>query len=89
MVIDDLNTLRMAISPKKADSPLVIDANAVLPLSIPFERFKPIRGRQPKIFQPDSRVNRVELHKCPPLNLARESFHKLALEDSLVIGITE
>lgn len=44
MVIDDLNTLRMALSPEKADSPLVIDANAVLPLSIPFECFKPIRG---------------------------------------------
>lgn len=89
MVIDDLNTLRMALSPEKANSPLVIDANAMLPLSIPFERFKPIRSRQSKIFQSDSRINRVELHKCPPLNLARESFHKLTLEDSLGIGITE
>jgi hypothetical protein len=89
MVINDLNTLRMALSPEKANSPLVVDASAVLSLSIPLERFKPIRSRQSKIFQSDSCINRVELHKCPPLNLARESFHKLTLKDSLGIGITE
>lgn len=89
MVIDDLNTLRMTISPEKADPPLVIDADAIRSFSIPFERLEPIRGRQPEIFQPDSGVNRVQLHECPLLNLSRESFHEFALKDSLSIGIAK
>ena len=89
MVIDDLNTLRMAISPEKADSPLIINAKAILPLAITLQRLKPIRRRQPEILQPDSRINHIELHEGPLLNLARESFHEFALKDSLGIGITE
>ena len=89
MVIDNLNSLRMAISPEKADTPLIIDANAILPLAITLQRLKPIRGRQPKIFQSDSRINRVELHKCPLLNLSRKSFHELALKDSFGVGIAK
>jgi hypothetical protein len=89
MIIDDLNTLCMPISPEKANSPLVIDANAMLPLAIPFERLKPIRRRQPEIFQPDCCVNRVQLHKCPLLNLSRESFHEFSFKDSLGVGIAK
>ena len=89
MVIDDLNTLRMAVPPEKADPPLVIDANAIRSLAIPLQHFESIRRRQPKIFQPRSRINRIELHERPLLNLARESFHEFALKDSLGIGITK
>ncbi len=89
MVIDYLYTLRMAISPEKADSPLIINANAIRSLAIPLQHFKSIRRRQPKIFQPHSCINRIELHEGPLLNLARESFHEFALKDSLGIGITE
>lgn len=87
MVIDDLYTLRMAVLPEKADSPLIINANAIRPLAITLQRLKPIRRRQPKILQPDSRINRIEFHEGPLLNLTRESFHEFALKDSL--GILE
>lgn len=89
MVIDDLNTLRMAISPEKANPPLVIDANAIRSLAISLQHFKSIRRRQPKIFQPRGRINRIELHECPLLNLAWESFHEFALKDSFGIGIAK
>jgi len=89
MVIHDLNTLRMSIAPEKADSPLIIDANALRSFAIPFERLEPIRGRQPEIFQPDSCVNRVQFHECPLLNLSRKSFHEFALKNSLSVGIAK
>jgi hypothetical protein len=45
--------------------------------------------RQSKIFQPRSRINRIELHESPLLDLARKAIHEFALKDSLGIGITE
>ena len=45
MIINNLNFVYAVISPFKTDSPLIIDANAVLPFACPLQRFKPIRGR--------------------------------------------
>ena len=85
MVIDDLNTLRMTISPEKADPPLVIDANALRALAIPLQHFKSIRRRQSKIFQSDSRINRIELHESPLLNL----ILPLRIESDSIAGFHE
>lgn len=89
MVIDDLNTFRMAVSPEKADPPLVIDANAIRSLAIPLQHFESIRRRQPKIFQPRSRINRIELHESPLLTLAWDPFTNSRLKIRSAVGITE
>jgi hypothetical protein len=44
MVIDDLNVLGSTARPAKADSPLVVDPNAVLTLAVTLERFEAISG---------------------------------------------
>jgi hypothetical protein len=45
MVIYDLDILSISLGPSEADTPLVVDANAHLPCSIPFQGFKSIAGR--------------------------------------------
>ena len=42
MVIDDLNVVRIAITPPKANPPLIVDPDAVLPLSVTGQRLQPI-----------------------------------------------
>jgi len=45
VVIDDLDVCWAVICPDKADTPLVIDANAVLSSSVSFESFQPVTRR--------------------------------------------
>jgi hypothetical protein len=47
MVIDDFDIFRARIRPTKANSPLIVDPNAVLADSITRECFKVITGRHP------------------------------------------
>ena len=51
MIVHNLDILSIAIAPDKADSPLVIDADAVLALAITRELFKAIAGRNAQILQ--------------------------------------
>ena len=43
MGVNDLTLFRAVLAPAKTNSPLVVDANAVLAFPITFQRFKPIR----------------------------------------------
>jgi hypothetical protein len=45
MVINNFNLLGMAIGPNKANTPLVVDADAVLPSSVATQSFQPVAGR--------------------------------------------
>jgi len=42
VVVDDLNVTRIRINPPETDPPLVIDPNAMLPLSVTGESFQAI-----------------------------------------------
>lgn len=42
MVIDDLDVIGVAVAPHKADSPLVIDPDAVLTLSVAVQGLQPV-----------------------------------------------
>ncbi len=89
MIIYDLHSFCMPISPQKTNSPLVIDTNTVLSLAITLQSLKPIRGWKPKILQPNSRVDRIEPHERSLLDLSRKPLHELAIEDSLSIRVSE
>jgi hypothetical protein len=56
----------------KADTPLIVDTNAVLTGTIILERFKVIAGWHPQIIKPTSDL---ELSKLAPCNLGY--VHKL------------
>ena len=49
MIIHNFHVVDIAIAPSKTDAPLVVDANAVLPFSIAFQRFQAIAWRRPQI----------------------------------------
>jgi hypothetical protein len=51
MVVSDLNIVRVAISPSEADTPLVVDADAVLTGSISPEPLKAIAWRDAQVLQ--------------------------------------
>lgn len=61
MVIDDLHVVGIAILPVEADTPLLVDPDAVLSPSIPFQGFEAVTRRYPQIVQGDCAVEYTQL----------------------------
>ena len=51
MVVDYLHLMRVHAIPDKADTPSIIDANAMLALSIARKSLQTISGRHPQIIE--------------------------------------
>jgi hypothetical protein len=51
MVVGDFDIVGIPLLPSEADSPALVDADAVLPLAIPFEGLQPIPWRDPQVLQ--------------------------------------
>ena len=51
MIVDNLNIVRTPFSPNETKTPLVIDANAVLPFSIAMQGFQAISRRRRQVSQ--------------------------------------
>ena len=49
--VGDLNVEGISITPNKADSPLVVDPDAVLPFAVPFQFLQPIPRRHAQILE--------------------------------------
>lgn len=79
MIINYLNVKRIAVVPNETDAILIVDTNTVLSISIPFQRFKVIPGKDCQIAQ---QMSGVQLHELtlrdsgdilkPPRTLAFE-----------------
>src|SRR5256885_146964 len=71
VVIDDLDIgwPRRPLWPFEADSPLLIDTNAVLTPAIALEGFEAIAWQSTEVFQPGGRIQSIE----PDFGLARET----------------
>lgn len=89
MIIDDLNVKCMTLTPTEADSPLLVDPNAVLTLPITFQSLKLIRAWNQKVLQVSSRVQLLQLHQRPLLNVAGKSLGVLATPDPLGLPATK
>jgi hypothetical protein len=63
MLIYDLNVMRIALTPGKADAPSVVDSNAVRPRMIAFQQLQLVPGRHAKILQPQCPM---QVQKLPP-----------------------
>ena len=68
MVIDNGDVVGVAPGPTKADAPLIICANAVLPGAIAAEFLQAVAGRYAQIFEPRGRV---DLHELPQHDAAQ------------------
>src|SRR5206468_12819703 len=79
VIIDNLDVrwARRPIRPLETDAPLIVDADAVLPLPIALQRFEPIAGQRRQVMQDVRGFKAIELEPCAPRD-ARERFHALA-----------
>jgi hypothetical protein len=78
MTIVDLDVKGMPVTPPEADTPLLVDSDAAFALSIALEGLELIRAWNRKIFQVSSRIQLLELHQRPHLNVARKPLGILA-----------
>jgi hypothetical protein len=51
VIVDNLDIVGIAVVPTKTEPPLIIDANAVLTLSIGGQGFQPVPGRACQVSQ--------------------------------------
>ena len=89
MIIDDRNGVCISALPAKADAPLIIHANAVLPRAIALQLFQAIAGRYAKIVQTFCCVYDHELAQHRTLQLGGETSNPRSLEQPLGVGIGE
>ena len=61
MVIGYLDVVRIALTPPKTDTPLVIDADAVLARPVSFELLKPVAWRRSEVLQGVSSIKDEQL----------------------------
>jgi len=64
MIINNFDTVRSSIRPTKANTPLIVDSNAVLTRTIALECFKMIAGWNLQIFKPISNFKLSEFSSC-------------------------
>jgi len=71
VIIDDFHFVTIAVTPNKADSPLIVDPNRVLPLMIASQCLQLISGRRRQNSQLRGCVKLEQLSYCNPLDGAK------------------
>ncbi len=66
MIIDDLNIMNVSVMPGKANPPLVVDANTVLPFALPVQRFEMVARGDPQRFQIHDGVEHIQFPQGDP-----------------------
>ena len=80
MVINDFNIVGIAALPSKANSPLFIDADTVLPLPFAFQLLKMVCRRDAQCFEDGCGMNDFKLYSGNSLNRLRQFRGEPALE---------
>lgn len=73
MIVHDLNVMGVSIIPNKANTPLVVYLDTVLPLPIPSEWLRVIPRRRCQIAQLCGSINLAQLSQCDALYLSKLS----------------
>ena len=63
MVIDNLDLIGISSFPPEANAPLLVDADAPLPGAVMGQRFQPVGGRQPQIFDAGNGIELRQAHR--------------------------
>ena len=89
MVVNDLDLPCFAIAPSETDTPLFVDANAVLPSAVAYQGLKPIAGRCLQIVKSACGIERQEFRPRPPLDLHWQAMNGMAREDGCTAFVDE
>jgi hypothetical protein len=73
VVVDDLDRVRFTVMPCEADSPLLIDPNAVLTFSIPFQLLQSVSWGDSQVFQRVGTIDEKELSQRQVVEFRGES----------------
>jgi len=74
MIIAKLDIVGIAINEPKADAPLIIYRNRMLPFAILRKGMHAIPRRNTKVFDPRSQINILKLATCPLDDVHRNPF---------------
>ena len=89
MVVNDLNPFWTSVAPPKADTPLIINSDTVLPRTITAQTLKPIARRNPKILQTTRGVNLTQLAQRDAHDARVEGRNRLPRKQPLDLTIPE
>lgn len=89
VVVHDLHVVGISTVPSKADSPPVVDPDAVLPGPITPKPLQPIPGRHAKIIQPRGGVQHPEFSEAHLLHFRSEPSSPSSLEQPLGVPVAE
>ena len=89
MVVSDLDLESIAITPRKAYAPLVIDADAVLTHAATFELLETVAGWLCQVRERTGSVDDEKLSCCGAKDRWRKMPRSLAAEDRLSILVRE
>jgi hypothetical protein len=84
MIIHNLNLIHTILAPGKADTPLVVDADAMQPPAASFQGFEPIAGWNPQASQIGCRMQLQQFTPRYPFNVP-EPRHRQAIKKRLGI----
>jgi len=79
MIINDLHFVGVVLPPQKANSPPLIDADAVLALTVSFQLLQVIRWRHLEVNEGASIVQHSQLPICNLLDIRGQAARELAL----------
>jgi hypothetical protein len=88
MIIHDLNVFRRPVAPTETDSPLVVDSDTVLPLSVTSQQFESVSRHCRHVLQHSRIIQHSEFTPCHILNIAA-SPASLALKQLLSLLAAE
>jgi len=88
MVVCYFNVISVPIFPAKADSPLIVDPDAVLSLAIALQGLDPVARRDSEVFQMLGPMKVQELTSCNPFDRTKLR-HVIIIEQRPGFGITE
>jgi len=89
VVVDKFDIFRTSIIPDKADPPLCVYPDAVLPATIPAQLLETVTGWGPQILHILRRVEDFELAQGRALNRAINALHVLLVPNALSISTGE
>lgn len=89
VVIYDFNVFNVSVVPCEADSPFVIDSDAMLTLPVTLERFQTVAGGNPQVIEDCGPVQHSQLPKGTPLNVSGEPGRRDTIEEAFRVRVFE